>query len=190
MTRTETINRLIQENGYESYLEIGLGDGRNFRSVKCDYKVGIDPEFKDKKPIDEKGNLHDIVGLTSDSFFDTWKSDSFDLIFIDGLHHADQVEKDIVNAWNCLNKGGAILIHDIKPHDEAMTIVPREQKIWTGDVFRAWHGFKETYPKIKTEYIEETYGLGLIWKSRHKVECRFVSDITAKEYIENQAWQS
>lgn len=180
MTRTETINRLIQENGYQSYLEIGLGDGRNFRSVKCEFKIGVDPAFK---------NDIQIFGEKSDEFFKTNNS-KLDLIFIDGLHHADQVEKDIVNAWNCLNKGGAILIHDIKPHDEAMTIVPRAQKIWTGDVFRAWHGFKETYPKIKTEYIDEIYGLGLIWKSRHKVELGFVSDITAKEYIENQAWRS
>ena len=183
MTRTETINRLIQENGYQSYLEIGLGDGRNFRNVKCEFKIGVDPAFETKSPI---------YSVTSDDFFKDCEDhfDKFDLIFIDGLHHAEQVQKDIVNAWNCLNKGGAILIHDIKPHDEAMTIVPRAQKIWTGDVFRAWHGFKETYPKINTEYIDETYGLGLIWKSRHKVELGFVSDITAKEYIENQAWRS
>ena len=125
MTRTETINRLIQENGYQSYLEIGLGDGRNFRSVKCDYKVGIDPNWD---VFSDTDNQISIGRASSDEYFEQNKG-TFDLIFIDGLHHADQVEKDIANAYNCLNKGGAILIHDIKPHNEAMTIVPRAQKI-------------------------------------------------------------
>lgn len=183
MTRTEIINNLIKEKKYESYLEIGLGDGRNFRGIQCRYKAGIDPAFATKSPI---------YGITSDDFFKDCEDhfDKFDLIFIDGLHHADQVEKDIVNAWNCLNSGGAILIHDIHPKDEAMTLVPRQQKIWTGDVFKAWYGFKQKYPKIKTEYLEETWGLGLIWKSKAKIDLGFVSDISFDEYFQNQGWQS
>lgn len=182
INKTEFINSLIKEKGYQSYLEIGLGDGINFRNVQCIYKVGVDPLFKDKKPIDSIGNLHDIVGKNSDDFFEQWKSDKFDLIFIDGLHHADQVERDIVNAWSCLNSGGAILIHDIRPYDEKMTLVPRKQSIWTGDVFKAWYGFVQKYPKIKTEFVDEKYGIGLIWKSRAKVESGFVSDISFAEY--------
>jgi SAM-dependent methyltransferase len=184
MEKTKYINELIESNGFISYLEIGLGDGRNFRNVKCDYKIGIDPEFENSKPIDKDGNCHDIFGFSSDDYFNLKSDDTFDLIFIDGLHHSDQVEKDIVNAWKNLNKGGIILIHDILPHDEAMTIVPRQQRIWTGDVFKAWHGFVTTYPKIKTEIIPETYGLGQIHKSRHKVELGFVSDISFDDYQE------
>jgi hypothetical protein len=78
-----------------------------------------------------------------------------------------------------------ILIHDILPHDEAMTIVPRSQRIWTGDVFKAWYGFVTTYPKIKTKVISETYGIGQIHKARHKVELGFVSNISFDEY---QKW--
>lgn len=180
MTRTEIINNLIKEKGYQSYLEIGLGDGRNFRDVQCNEKIGVDPA----KVLDRSG----VFQMTSDEWFTD--SHKFDLIFIDGLHHADQVERDIVNAWNCLNPGGAILIHDIHPKDEAMTLVPRQQKIWTGDVFRAWYGFKQKYPKIKTEYLEETWGIGLIWKSKAKIDLGFVSDIYFDEYFHNQGWQS
>lgn len=180
-TRTQTINELIESKGYSSYLEIGLGTGSNFNAIELDNKYGVDP----KMPIPTSGLTYEMY---SDEFF--FENDLyFDIIFIDGLHHADQVERDIVNAWNCLNKGGMILIHDVKPPSYEATIVPRKQNQWTGDVFKAWHGFKETYPKIKTGYIEEKYGLGVIEKSRHKIEIGFVSDISYKEYIEIEGWK-
>ena len=37
MNRTEVINRLIQDNGYTSYLEIGVYDGKNFNDAKKVY---------------------------------------------------------------------------------------------------------------------------------------------------------
>ena len=188
-SRTETINELIKERGYTSYLEIGLGDGNNFTSIKCDLKHGVDP--------DKKWNAVSFTHLRSNGKLATVESDeffvlngaSYDLIFIDGLHHSDQVERDIVNAWNCLNKGGMILIHDVKPPSLEATIVPRKQDQWTGDVFKAWNGFKEKYPKIKTGYIDEIYGLGVIEKSRHKVELGFVSDIGFADYMKIEGWK-
>ena len=33
--------------------------------------------------------------------------EKFDLIFIDGLHHADQVKRDFENSLRCLNDNGA-----------------------------------------------------------------------------------
>lgn len=191
MTKTETINELIFTYGFKSYLEIGLGDGWNFNKIECNDKIGVDP-VADKIKI--------MTGITkpqdSDTFFDWYlqeinddPANKFDLIFIDGLHHADQVERDIINSWNALNKGGIILLHDVKPEDEAMTIIPRKQSIWTGDVFRAWHGFKETYPKIKTDYIDEQWGMGVIYKSRHRVETGFVSDISFAEYYAMKGWE-
>lgn len=172
MNKTQIINKLIAENGYQSYLEIGLGDGVNFSNIVCLNKYGVDPNAQ--------FDLEKFKGA-SDEFFAN-KPNKFDLIFIDGLHHANQVERDIINSWNCLNPKGMILIHDIWPKNEEMTIVPRQTKQWTGDVFRAWHGFKETYPKIKTEEIEEEWGIGIIHKSRHKIELGFISEISFDEY--------
>jgi hypothetical protein len=171
MDRTKLINSIIKDNGFTSYLEIGLGNGANFKAIECQNKKGVDPN----------------VNTTSDEFFQD-NDGSYDLIFIDGLHHSDQVERDIINSWNCLNKGGMILIHDINPHNEAMTIVPRQQTVWTGDVFKAWYGLIETYPKLKLEYVEDEFGLGLIKKSNHKIKEGFVSDITFQEYKEIEGW--
>ena len=179
INRTEEINRIIKENGYKSYLEIGLGNGANFKAIECDVKIGVDPEVTGK----------DIGTLDSYTFFEHCQ-DTFDLIFIDGLHHADQVERDIINSWNCLNKGGKILIHNVKPLDEKCTRVPREQDSWTGDVWRAWYGLKNTYPKLKLDYIDERVGLAIIHKSRHKIESGFVDYETSYEdYNDYKKWE-
>lgn len=177
--KTDIINKIIKDRGYESYLEIGLGDSRNFKQIECSFKRGIDPNlttmqvFKDAR----------LDPFDSDSFFST-NEDKFDLIFIDGLHHADQVERDIVNSWKALNSKGMILLHDILPKNEEMTLVPRKTKQWTGDVFKAWHGFVTKYPKIKTSIdYQEEWGLGIIEKSRSRVNLGFISDISFDDYL-------
>lgn len=170
INKTEIIEDIIDQNGYKSYLEIGLGDLVNFESIQVEYKVGVDPLYK----------------TDSDSFFSENKA-SYDLIFIDGLHHSDQVEKDVVNAWNCLNTKGQILIHDIKPPTFDSQVVPRKQKIWTGDVWRVWYGLQKT--KLKLGYLNEDFGLGVIYKSKHKLEAGFVDYQTEwKEYHNKKGW--
>lgn len=187
MKRTEIINQIIKEKRYASYLEIGLGDGANFKGVICESKIGVDPDVNVVKFSHFRTNGQ-LANVDSDQFFT--KSDlKFDLIFIDGLHHSDQVERDIINSWNCLNPNGTILIHDIKPLDEKSQRVPREQVAWTGDVWRAWYGLKNQYSKLKLSYIDERVGLGVIEKSRHKIEVGFVDTQTSyQEYNEVKGW--
>jgi SAM-dependent methyltransferase len=175
MKKENIIQDLINKNGFKSYLEIGSGDGHNFNKIKCETKIGIDPIGKGK----------DIAVMQSDEYF-THNEDKFDLIFIDGLHHSEQVERDILNSWKVLNKGGVILIHDIKPSNEEMTLIPRNSKEWTGDVFKCWHGLKST--KLKLSYIDEQYGLGCIKKSNHKLEIGFTSDISFVDYFDSEGW--
>src|SRR5690606_29565995 len=77
--------------------------------------------------------------MTSDKFFELYEGgDKWDLIFIDGLHHADQVEKDFVNAQKVLSSKGFIVIHDCNPQYEQHTIVPRQtpRGHWHGDVYK------------------------------------------------------
>ena len=183
--RTEYIKGLIKANGFSSYLEIGLGDGNNFRGVDVELKIGVDPQVKGII-----GKRISIANINSDEFFFRLGVEEpqlkFDLIFIDGLHHADQVERDIVNSWYFLNKGGMILIHDIKPHTFEMQQVPRIQTVWTGNVWRAWNGLKIN-TKLKLDYWDDEYGLGIIRKSRHKLEFGFLDmETTFQDYKENE----
>ena len=86
MKRTDIIQSLIDKVGAENYLEVGVSAGENFRDIKCKNKVGVDPE----------PSTPATIHIDSDSFFKDNKR-TFDVIFIDGLHHADQVYRDINN---------------------------------------------------------------------------------------------
>lgn len=174
------INQIIQKNGYKSYLEVGVSYGHNFQLIKCENKKGVDPEEVPNKRVSElcfKG--------TSDEFF-AQNKEKYDLIFIDGLHHADQLEKDIINAYDSLTSNGMLILHDINPFNEAMTVVPRIQDQWTGDLFKVWAGVIEN-TNLKTEYLEDKYGLGVIYKTRTRPKKGMTLDITYQEFDENRS---
>jgi hypothetical protein len=178
MKRHELINKLIQDNGFKTYLEIGLGDGRNFAKIKCEQKVGVDPN------ADGVWDKDVIITMESDEFFQ-YDNQRFDLIFIDGLHTAEQVERDIVNSWNCLNKGGIILLHDINPPTKESQMVPKVSSPWKGDVWRAFGGFMAKYVKVQAYTTLDDTGIGWIHKSRHKVELGFIDHETTYEKFDS-----
>lgn len=151
MTRTEIINYLVDLYGYKTYLEIGVDNPNvNFNRVKARIKTGVDP------------NVNTTHKITSDQFFNANKQ-TFDIIFIDGLHHEDQVIRDIQNALNCLNPNGTIVVHDCNPTTEAMQQVPRIQGEWTGDVWKAWLHFRKD-PNLSMCVLDTDYGVGIIRK--------------------------
>lgn len=128
MTRTDVLNHLAEKHNLQRYLEIGVQNPtQNFDKIKCAYKVGVDP--------DPKANA--TFQMTSDEYFKNHLEEVFDLIFIDGLHTAEQVKKDFENVLKILSPGGFIVLHDCNPEKEDHTIVPRptERGHWNGDVF-------------------------------------------------------
>lgn len=132
MNRIDIINKSIKENNYQSYLEIGCDADWCFNQIIAPYKVGVDPQ---------SGGT---VRMTSDDFF-FQNTEMFDIIFIDGLHHADQVLKDVENALKVLNPEGIIVMHDINPLDEFMQTIPvLYARAWTGDVWKAWVTLRST----------------------------------------------
>jgi len=176
-----TINEIIQEKNYKNYLEVGVANGANFHRIRCEQKTGCDPTLPDSF-TDRGGSI--LFKGTSDEFFAQLdEGTKYDIIFIDGFHEADQVERDILNSWTFLKKTGTIILHDVLPYTKEMQEVPRKQSQWTGDVWRAYQGFKETYPKIKCIDIEEKYGLGTIIKDSHKIKPGFVNkEMTYEEF--------
>lgn len=151
MTRTEIIQALIDKHGYTSYLEIGVQSGQNFFSINCKTKVGVDPDRSSKATIYQ----------TSDLFF-SLNTEKFDLIFIDGLHISEQVEKDILNAMQCLSLGGTIVCHDMNPVTEKMQRVPRVAKQWTGDCWKAWVNLRSKIHGWDFYVIDTDFGVGVI----------------------------
>ena len=173
--RTNVLNTLVEKFNYQSYLEVGQGrKGLNFRWINCPTKIGVDPNKK----------FNAAFQMTSDEFFDQ-NTDSFDLIFIDGLHHADQVERDILNSLKVLNKNGTIVVHDCNPINETWQIVPRESETWTGDVWKAWVKLRATRQDLKMYVINVDFGCGIIRKGK-QVTINIPEELTYKMLDENR----
>lgn len=171
----EIINKVIADTNSESYLEIGYGEGNNFKEIECKIKSSCDPESKSGEPLK----------MTSDEFFEAHKEKVFEVIFIDGDHTAEQVRKDITNALKCNPK--AIILHDTIPHSKQMQEVPRKQKEWTGDVWRSVVGFIENYPDVKVETYRSDYGLTVIYPEGKKVRKHFENmEMSYEEFKEKE----
>jgi hypothetical protein len=157
MKRFHLIQYLIDNFLLKSYLEIGVQFGQTFSQIKCDKKIGIDPSVA-------KNLQGQVFPLTSDDFFKQ-NLDTFDIIFIDGLHLCEQTVLDIVNSWNVLNPKGFIVMHDCLPTCWEMcqrhTIIPE----WTGDVWKAVVWFRREYPMVESCVLPMDYGCGVIRKS-------------------------
>ncbi len=158
MKRHQIINSLIARNGFKTYLEIGLDEGNflNDEKVLCQSKESVDP-------MEGSRATHNV---TSDEFF-SWNTKKFDVIFIDGLHHSEQVIRDIDNALNSITENGIIVVHDCNPTTEAMQKVPRIQGEWTGDVWRAFCNFR-IRPDLFMCVIDTDYGCGIITRGSQK----------------------
>lgn len=127
MTRTQLLQELIRKFNYQSYLEIGCAMDWNFKQIPAQLKIGVEPH-------PHHGGTHK---MTSDEFFAT-NTQKFDLIFIDGLHIAEQVDKDIQNSLKFLNDNGTIVMHDCNPVEEE---AQREYVVisnWNGN---CWQSF-------------------------------------------------
>ena len=131
MTRYQLINKLITKFNYQTYLEIGVADGSCFNRIEINTKESVDPA-SDARYVLAKPTYK----MTSDEFF-IKNTNTYDIIFIDGLHHSEQVDKDIKNSLGILNEGGIILLHDCNAVTEISQRVPRESSYWVGDVWKS-----------------------------------------------------
>ena len=157
--RYDIINYLIDKYKIINYLEIGVFQGENIRKIKAIHKDGVDPGAE--------GYVVPEVNypMTSDDFFKLIKGHDdikYDIIFIDGLHHADQVEKDIQNSLNHLTHNGFIVMHDCNPVSYEAQLIPRETIAWNGDTWKAFVDFKYNHPSYKCCVIDTDFGVGII----------------------------
>ena len=170
--RYDIINFLIENfNRETNYLEIGVRNPVfNFDKIKATYKYSVDP------CIEIKGVDIDFE-LTSDSFFEKLRDGKilsnnikFDVIFIDGLHLAEQVIKDILNSIDFLSDDGFIVMHDCNPPSEYHASENYEYRMspskdyWNGTTWKAFVEFRK-----RSDYysccIDSDWGVGVISKN-------------------------
>jgi hypothetical protein len=149
--RHEVINSLTKPE--DKYLEIGVEYGYTYSNTHFIVKTGVDPDPKCSYP--------NIKKCLSDEFFekkgkDLGKDltlgkiedkDKYDVIFIDGMHHSENVLRDFNNSVNVLSKGGFLFLDDILPlnYNEQLKIprlhhyengILKYGEEWTGDVWK------------------------------------------------------
>jgi hypothetical protein len=171
--RSDIINFLLSSRpGDTQYLEIGVRDpADNFNKVVADVKYSVDPglEYREN-PVDFK--------VTSDEFFSLLSSNEilssdirFDLIFIDGLHLAEQVNRDITNALKYIKDDGFIVLHDCNPPTEwhARETFSYSQTPagfhWNGTTWKAFLKWRSE-PSVNSCCIDSDWGVGVLSKCK------------------------
>jgi hypothetical protein len=168
-SRTHILNWIAEERSLNRYLEIGVRNPNdNFNAIRCKDKTSVDPGVEyEANPVDYQ--------MTSDEFYDFWRSNSsnlnkFELVFIDGLHRADQVYRDITHAIAMTEDYGVIVLHDCNPPHQSTA---REDftrsgvagPIWNGTTWKAMcRYFYEG--EFGSTIVDSDWGAGIIDKSK------------------------
>lgn len=170
-SRTEVINFLLGTFKEDTkYLEIGVRNpADNYDHIISKTKYSVDPgiEFKEN-PVDFK--------MTSDEFFEKLKNNEvlgstikFDVIFIDGLHLAEQVDRDIQNALEFIKDDGFIVLHDCNPPSEWHAREEFNYRLspaannWNGTTWKAFVKWRQN-KNIFSCCIDSDWGIGVISK--------------------------
>lgn len=172
--RWDVINYLLSFLDRETtYLEIGVRNPEHcFNKIQATTKYSVDPG------LETDNNLASFK-VTSDEFFKGLrlggfleKEIKFDVVFIDGLHLADQANRDIVNSFEFLKEDGFIVMHDCNPptfwnarEKFEFQYTPAE-KYWNGTTWKAfvkWRMNKE----VQSCCIDSDWGIGILSKN-HK----------------------
>jgi hypothetical protein len=167
--RSDVINYLLNKFKVDTtYLEIGVRNPvDNFDKINASIKFSVDPgiEFPEN-PVDFR--------MTSDKFFNDLESGTvlyssikFHVIFIDGLHLAEQVDRDISNSLRFLRDDGYIVLHDCNPpsewhaREEHLYDLSPARRQWNGTTWKAFLKYrKKSY--LTSTCIDSDWGIGVL----------------------------
>ena len=154
MHRHELLAGLHERLRPRTYFEIGVEIGRSLTlSRTC--TVGVDPFFSIKREVECDLQL---VRTTSDEFFAG--EDPFvhfpvpviDLAFIDGMHLAEYLLRDVINTERHTHATTVIVLDDMLPRSAAEASRDRgpgrEIGAWAGDVWKVVGAFRRHRPDL------------------------------------------
>lgn len=184
--RSDIINYILTNFKKETcYLEIGVRHPhQNFDLILADKKYSVDPGYESEiNNVDFK--------MTSDEFFINLKQGQilssdikFDVIFIDGSHLADQVQKDITNSLDFLSNDGFIVMHDCNPPTEFHASENYQYRLspaldyWNGTTWKAFFEARKR-KDIFSCCIDTDWGIGVISK---KIKLGIPTDVENNFY--------
>lgn len=179
--RWDIINYLVHHNEYNDYLEVGVQDYYSCcDKINVPNKTAVDPAPRNKC---------DYVG-TSDSFFAQLGEDvKYDIVFVDGLHHREQVYRDIINSLKHLKDGGTIVVHDCMPDAEIVQVREDHGGPWMGDVWKAIVDLKANRDDLEIRTVDHDCGCAIIRKGTQTLTQPDLDNLTWDTYQQHhQEW--
>ena len=158
--RWDVVNDIAAFGSEGRVLEIGVQRGVCGMHLRAREKWGVDPA-----PIGSVAKHYArFFECTSDQFFARLVPERlFDVVFVDGLHHADQVLRDVENALAHLSPGGAVVLHDCNPQSELAQRIPRATGVWNGDCWKAVVALRQR-AELDTFTIDTDQGVAVVTK--------------------------
>ena len=172
--RYDLINSIIKRYNLKRYLEIGVCDPREcFDRIVCKSKMGVDPgvEFP-LNPVKYRMTSDDFFSELQNGKLDIDPNFRWDAIFIDGLHTATKVLKDIENALYYLTPKGYIFLHDCNPWSY---FTQREDYFldgqsysgpWNGTVWKSIYYLRTHRKDLQVNVIDTDWGVGILRRGK------------------------
>jgi hypothetical protein len=162
--RYDLINYIINKYGFKEYLEIGVANGDCIKKIEATNKDGVDPLVEGGVKCPEIN-----YKMTSNDFFALAKisNKKYEVIFIDGLHHSEQVDNDIKNALQHLSDGGFIFLHDCNPCSFESQLIPRKTVAWNGDVWKSIVKLRHLDINLNISVVNTDFGVGIISRGKN-----------------------
>ena len=100
----------------------------------------------------------------------------WNVIFIDGWHISNQVERDIINSLNHLSDDGYIVLHDCNPPELYFAredyVVDGRGDSWNGTVWKVIYKLRATRPDLFVCTVDTDYGVGIVTRGQ-QICCDF-----------------
>ena len=134
--KRELLRHLHETLRPQLYLEIGVRRGRSLALARGS-AVGVDPAPEVTTPLPVGAAVYPE---TSDHFFDHSAQSALrggiDLAFIDGMHHAENVLRDIMGVERNARPSALVAVDDIFPNHPLQAERCRRTRAWCGDVWK------------------------------------------------------
>lgn len=201
MERSNVVQSVLNLFTDPAYLEIGVSKGVTFHKIRAKTKVAVDPKFDFDLESAKRENVNSkYYQITSDEYFGSAAEPKslFDVIYLDGLHTAEQTLRDFLNAILFLKADGVIVIDDVKPRNHLASIPDRvvfnevrralgltNQKTWMGDVYKVIFFLSTFVQQFEYRTVTDNHGQSIAWRrARRNVPEQTIEAVGAKTFDE------
>lgn len=170
-TKSDIVNRLGRLYGYKNYLELcapttGHQYARIDRSLfetvrRLMYRCP--PDFSDNLPIDYRCWTEDIAGALAELRLD---GTPVDICLVDSHHSYANSRRDLAEAFELVENGGVIVVHDCLPPTAAAATPEFQLGDWCGVTFKAYLDFVLADEGLSYCTVDCDFGCGIVAKNR------------------------